>query len=147
MFCPQCGAEYRQGFTRCSDCNLDLVETGAQARPGLKSDPTEWPGTGPQRYFLAWFLPMTLYIVLYFLFFVIQPSSQSPLLSAVLVLMFLGSFATNIGAVWMMYQAIRYEENAKRYFFLAFIPFMFVWYRLVRFPIRPEIIRKPRVNS
>jgi hypothetical protein len=25
MFCPQCSAEYRQGFTRCSDCDADLV--------------------------------------------------------------------------------------------------------------------------
>jgi len=26
MFCPQCKAEYRSGFTRCPDCNVDLVE-------------------------------------------------------------------------------------------------------------------------
>ncbi len=25
MFCPQCQAEYRQGFTRCADCDVDLV--------------------------------------------------------------------------------------------------------------------------
>ncbi|MGH9733627.1 MAG: hypothetical protein ACRD8A_03420 [Candidatus Acidiferrales bacterium] len=25
MFCPSCKAEYRQGFTRCSDCDVDLV--------------------------------------------------------------------------------------------------------------------------
>src|SRR5437899_12069821 len=27
MFCPQCKAEYRQGFTRCADCDVDLVYT------------------------------------------------------------------------------------------------------------------------
>jgi len=26
MFCPECKAEYRQGFTRCSDCDVDLVQ-------------------------------------------------------------------------------------------------------------------------
>ena len=26
MFCPECKAEYRPGFTRCTDCDLDLVE-------------------------------------------------------------------------------------------------------------------------
>jgi len=25
MFCPQCKNEYRAGFTRCSDCNVNLV--------------------------------------------------------------------------------------------------------------------------
>jgi hypothetical protein len=31
MFCPQCRAEYRPGFTRCSDCDLDLVEELSQS--------------------------------------------------------------------------------------------------------------------
>jgi hypothetical protein len=26
MWCPQCGAEYRLGFTQCADCAVDLVE-------------------------------------------------------------------------------------------------------------------------
>ena len=34
----------------------------------------------------------------------------------------------DFGGLWMMYQAIRYEEHQWRYFLLAFIPFMFVWY-------------------
>jgi hypothetical protein len=25
MFCPQCKAEYRDGFSRCTDCDIDLV--------------------------------------------------------------------------------------------------------------------------
>ena len=25
MFCPKCGDEYRPGFTRCADCDTDLV--------------------------------------------------------------------------------------------------------------------------
>ncbi len=27
MFCPQCKAEYRPGFTHCTDCDVDLVDT------------------------------------------------------------------------------------------------------------------------
>jgi hypothetical protein len=26
MFCPDCGVEYREGYTRCADCDVDLVE-------------------------------------------------------------------------------------------------------------------------
>ena len=26
MFCPKCGAEYREGFTHCPDCDVDLVK-------------------------------------------------------------------------------------------------------------------------
>jgi hypothetical protein len=25
MFCPECNAEYREGFVRCSDCDVPLV--------------------------------------------------------------------------------------------------------------------------
>jgi hypothetical protein len=25
LFCPKCGAEYREGFTRCADCGTTLV--------------------------------------------------------------------------------------------------------------------------
>ncbi len=25
MFCPKCKAEYREGFSRCADCDVDLV--------------------------------------------------------------------------------------------------------------------------
>ncbi len=26
MFCPNCRSEYQKGFTRCSDCDVDLVD-------------------------------------------------------------------------------------------------------------------------
>jgi hypothetical protein len=42
VICPKCGAEYQPGFTRCSDCLVDLVEPGAQ--PEAASQP---PGHGP----------------------------------------------------------------------------------------------------
>jgi hypothetical protein len=31
MYCPQCKAEYRRGFTRCSDCDVELVENYVEA--------------------------------------------------------------------------------------------------------------------
>lgn len=35
MYCPQCKAEYRQGFTRCADCDVELVHEPPQAAHGL----------------------------------------------------------------------------------------------------------------
>ena len=46
MICPKCGAEYMPGFTRCSDCLVDLVEPGSEpeavaelAGPVVLTDP------------------------------------------------------------------------------------------------------------
>jgi hypothetical protein len=35
MYCPQCKAEYRQGFTRCADCEVELVHEPSSAAHGL----------------------------------------------------------------------------------------------------------------
>ncbi len=39
MFCPECKAEYREGFSRCSDCHVNLVK---QLPPGLEEDFIEY---------------------------------------------------------------------------------------------------------
>jgi hypothetical protein len=50
MFCPECKAEYRQGFTRCSDCDVDLVYTLPQESPA-PSDSYGSQFAGQQREF------------------------------------------------------------------------------------------------
>lgn len=42
MICPQCGAEYREGFTRCWDCEVDLVD----ALPEPEEAPQDEPASG-----------------------------------------------------------------------------------------------------
>ena len=34
MFCPKCKTEYREGFTRCADCEVDLIaELSPESEP------------------------------------------------------------------------------------------------------------------
>jgi len=44
LICPKCGAEYRGGFTRCSDCDVELVdallEPQGPSRPPVDPAPT-----------------------------------------------------------------------------------------------------------
>ena len=30
MICPQCETEYREGFTRCADCDVDLIDVALE---------------------------------------------------------------------------------------------------------------------
>ena len=39
MFCPKCKAEYRDGFSRCADCDIDLV---TELTPEPEKVPIEW---------------------------------------------------------------------------------------------------------
>jgi hypothetical protein len=136
MFCPNCRAEYRPGFARCSDCDVELVENLPPPNtqdPDLKEN--ERPDLASTRFFLAWFIPMCIYLVLFFGVRV-RPFLFQNIYIAVFFVCF--TFIANIGGFWMIYQAVRYERRVWRYVLLAFIPFMFVWYSLVRVPRRKE---------
>ena len=59
MYCPQCKAEYRQGFTRCADCDVELVGEYMEAvgqlltKKVVASDEYEarlWSGEDPHFY-------------------------------------------------------------------------------------------------
>lgn len=136
MFCPNCRAEYRPGFTRCSDCQVDLV---GELPPPSPEDPelreNERPDLARTRYFLAWFIPMLIYVILYFGVWFRPLLLQNLFLLFFLVCM---GMLCNFGAFWMIYQAVRYERRVGRYVLLAFVPFMFVWYSLVRVRLRKE---------
>lgn len=56
MFCPVCKAEYRPGFTRCSDCDAALVETLDAANSARANQDRDldavllWSGTDSQTF-------------------------------------------------------------------------------------------------
>lgn len=51
MICPKCKVEYREGFTRCSDCDVPLVErliASEQSGPSKQDRPAlAWRGDDP----------------------------------------------------------------------------------------------------
>ncbi len=38
MFCPKCKTEYREGFSRCADCDIDLIP---ELPPEPEPEPSE----------------------------------------------------------------------------------------------------------
>jgi hypothetical protein len=55
MFCPVCKSEYREGFTKCSDCDVDLVEHLPDDSGGSGSSDlaVAWRGSDPSAYSAA----------------------------------------------------------------------------------------------
>lgn len=45
MFCPQCRVEYRPGFTRCTDCDVDLVPVLPRAEEPFSKTPSNASGS------------------------------------------------------------------------------------------------------
>jgi hypothetical protein len=45
MFCPECRAEYRPGFTRCPDCDVDLVHELSASDTHVRKAKREWTVT------------------------------------------------------------------------------------------------------
>jgi hypothetical protein len=55
MFCPQCKAEYRPGFTVCADCDVDLVyELPKHAPQGEESLDPAWPDNDEEPLRVVW---------------------------------------------------------------------------------------------
>lgn len=136
MFCPNCRAEFRSDFTRCSDCGVELVDVlPPPSMQGPEPREDERPDYAMRAHFLAWFGPLMILFALV-LGITLRPSLlQNPFVAVPLII---GTFASNIGSYWMLYQSIRYERRVGRYVLLSFVPFMFIWYSLVRVPLRKE---------
>lgn len=110
--------------------------------PPKPANPPVDPNEYPSKEFLLWFIPLAC--VAGFLPFYLLTRLHLPGFHPLVVLVVLVHTVVPIGAWWLIYQAVRYEIRVGRYVLLAFIPFGFLWYRFVRYPHRPKVIRVPR---
>ena len=86
---------------------------------------------------------MAVFVLLFFAVAARPALLSNDYVTAILVAL---TFAQNLGAFWMLYQAVRYEKRVLKYVAMAFIPFMFIWYALVRHPLRKEFGNSPFIR-
>ena len=55
MYCPQCNSEYREGFTRCVDCDLPLVEDLERIEEKQPDRSASRPSVGPMLDYCGFF--------------------------------------------------------------------------------------------
>ncbi len=134
MICPKCHAEYREGFTRCSDCGVDLVVT---LPPGVERD-LPLGDSKSLGHFLAWFVPMAVFYLGTLLLVTVPDLSKNQSVVFFVVVWFsIGP----LGAYWMLYQVIRFERKVFPLVIFAFVPYAFIWYYLERYRQRREVDR------
>ena len=104
----------------------------------LQTEDANLGDSGPESYFLAWFLPLVYYLLM-----ILSGLEESRSFGVSYGLLTFGLGASWIGTVWMVYQAFRYEVRPFRYCVAAFLPFTFVWYYVERYRVRQGAQRLP----
>jgi hypothetical protein len=100
-----------------------------------------WVDEPPKSYSLIW-ATSGAYLLLCFL--ALSFPGLSPGAATLMTgLLRLATVVANIGALWMLYQSVRYEIRPLRYCLLAIVPFSFVWYYYERFSKRQGVRRLP----
>lgn len=132
-YCTVCKAPYLEGFTRCSDCGVPLVkELAADSASSPESSENELPYLARTPIFLGWFVPFGMCLLSVLLAFFRPVIRGNPIF---VLFLFLEILCASCGILWMIFQTLRYERRQLiKYILLSLVPFMFVWYWLVRVP-------------
>lgn len=132
--------------TNAREVVRQILEAAAPERSISPADDDIWHDEPVRSYLFAW-LPTVVYGALVLLVnMAYAPPGQiltdstplSPLFSFI-------SWADQIVALWMIYQAIRYEIRPWRFILLSFLPFSFIWYYYERYSRRRGHGRLPIV--
>lgn len=123
-----------------------ILEAAAPERSISPADDDIWHDEPVRSYLFAW-LPAVIYGAVLLLVsiayaapgqFLAGSTPFDPLFSFI-------SWANQIVALWMIYQAIRYEIRPWRFILLSFLPFSFIWYYYERYSRRDGYGRLPIV--
>ena len=123
--------------TNAREIVRQILERTAPERSIRRADDDIWRDEPVRSYLFAW-LPTVIYGALVLLVnMAYAPPGQiltdttplTPLFSLI-------SWGNQIVALWMVYQAIRYEIRPWRFILLSFLPFSYVWYYYERYSRR-----------
>jgi hypothetical protein len=119
---------------RASKIVKEIAKAALSETPIHQSSEYVWYDEPVRSYLFAW-LPGVVYILLAAPF---GAHSESSFHQATFsdVVFGIGSFISEVGGLWMAYQAIRYELQPVRFVLLAFLPFSFIWYYYERYSRR-----------
>lgn len=123
--------------TNAREVVRQILEGAAPERSIRRADDDIWRDEPVRSYLFAW-LPTVIYGAIAFLASMLYaPPGQfltgrtpfDPLVSFL-------SWGNQIVALWMVYQAIRYEIRPWRFILLSFLPFSYIWYYYERYSRR-----------
>lgn len=121
-----------------------ILEGAAPERSIRRADDDIWRDEPVRSYLFAW-LPTVIYGAIGFLVSMLYAppgqflTSSTPFDALVSFI----SWGNQIVALWMVYQAIRYEIRPWRFILLSFLPFSFIWYYFERYSRRRGYGRLP----
>lgn len=130
--------------TNAREIVRQILERTAPERSTSPADDDIWRDEPVRSYLYAW-LPTVIYgAIVLLVSMAYAPPGQfltgrtpfEPLFSFI-------SWGNQILALWMLYQAIRYEIRPWRFILLSFLPFSFIWYYFERYSRRWGYARLP----
>jgi hypothetical protein len=138
LVCPENAASARELMHQ-------IAEAAVPEEPLPRPANYLWYDEPVRSYAFAWLPAVAYFAILVFVYIFLEAPSESSFHSVSFVdgVVSLVSFASEIGTLWMSYQAIRYEIRPFRFVLLAFLPLSFVWYYYERYLRRSGPRRLP----
>lgn len=137
LICPE-------DATRAREIVQEIAEAAMTETPAPRSTGYIWYDEPVRSYLFAWFPAFLCFAVgILFLFVEAYLEEGSRITSFGEAIYALVYFVSEVGGLWMIYQAIRYEVRPGRFVALAFLPLSFIWYYYERYSRRTGHQRLP----